>query len=137
LEALADGTLEIIASDHAPHCNFEKEVEFDYAPFGIIGLQTELALSLMRLYHTKLLSLPDLISKFTVNPARLLSLKKGCLSVGSDADITIMDVDREWVFTQEFNASKSSNTPFFGWPLRGKATATIVAGKVVWSDRKN
>ncbi|HEY2329303.1 MAG TPA: dihydroorotase, partial [Verrucomicrobiae bacterium] len=86
LEGLADGTIEILCSDHAPHCDYEKEVEFDYAPFGITGLETELALSLMQLYHAKRLSLPDLIAKYTTAPARLLNLKKGTLTVGADAD---------------------------------------------------
>ena len=79
LEGLADGTIEILCSDHAPHCDYEKEVEFDYAPFGIVGLETELALSLMQLYHPQRVSLSDLIAKYTVNPARLLNLQKGTL----------------------------------------------------------
>src|SRR5206468_8352649 len=82
LEGLADGTIEVLCSDHAPHCDYEKEVEFDYAPFGITGLENELALSLMQLYHTKRISLSDLIAKYTTAPARLLNLKKGTLSVG-------------------------------------------------------
>ena len=77
LEGLADGTIEILCSDHAPHCDYEKEVEFDYAPFGITGLETELALSLMQLYHAKRLGLADLIAKFTVAPARLLQSDQG------------------------------------------------------------
>src|SRR5205823_1484033 len=80
LEALVDGTIEIICSDHAPHCDYEKQVEFDYAPFGIIGLETELPLSLMALHHTGRLGLPALLAKFTVNPARLLRLAKGTLN---------------------------------------------------------
>src|SRR5277367_1974579 len=91
LEGIADGTIEILCSDHAPHCDYEKEVEFDYAPFGITGLETELALSLMQLVKTKRLSLPDLIAKYTINPARLLNLNKGTLGVGVDADVTIFD----------------------------------------------
>src|SRR5579863_10408106 len=90
LAGLADGTIEILCSDHAPHCDYEKEVEFDYAPFGITGLETELSLSLMQLVHTNRLSLSDLISKFTVNPARLLNLSKGTLSAGADADVTVI-----------------------------------------------
>jgi len=133
IEGLADGTIEILGSDHAPHCNFEKEVEFDYAPFGITGLETELALSLMQLYHAKHLGLVDLIAKFTVNPAKLLKIAKGTLSAGADADVTVFDPDHEWVFTTKDSASKSLNCPFFGWKLKGKATATIVSGKVVWS----
>jgi dihydroorotase len=135
LEGLADGTIEILCSDHAPHCDYEKEVEFDYAPFGITGLETELALSLMQLVHAKRLSLADLVAKFTVNPARLLNLNKGTLSVGADADVTVFDPDCEWVFRVEDSASKSKNSPFNGWKLKGKAVATIVAGKIVWSGK--
>jgi dihydroorotase len=135
LEGLADGTLQIICSDHAPHCDYEKEVEFDYAPFGITGLETELSLSLMQLYHTRRLSLADVIAKFTAAPARLLRLPKGTLSVGADADVTVLDPDREWVFDKGASASKSSNSPFYGWPLRGKAVATIVGGRKVWIDQ--
>src|SRR5207302_8935581 len=90
LEGLRDGTIDVLCSDHAPHCDYEKEVEFDYAPFGITGLETELALSLMQLYHTHRLSLADVIRKFTVGPARLLRLSKGTLSPGADADVTVL-----------------------------------------------
>jgi dihydroorotase len=133
LEGLVDGTIEILSSDHAPHCNYEKEVEFDYAPFGITGLETELSLSLMQLYHAKRLGLSELIAKFTVNPARLLDVPKGTLSEGADADVTVFDPDREWVFESKNSASKSLNSPFFGWTLKGKPAVTIVAGKVVWA----
>jgi dihydroorotase len=131
LAGLADGTIEILCSDHAPHCDYEKEVEFDYAPFGITGLETELALSLMQLVHTQRLSLADMVAKFTVNPARLLNLNKGTLSVGADADVTVFDPGQEWIFQREDSASKSRNSPFFGWKLKGQAVATIVAGKRV------
>jgi len=131
LEGLADGTIEIICSDHAPHCAYEKEVEFDRAPFGILGLETELGLSLMALVHKKVLTLPQLVEKFTTGPARLLQLNKGTLSVGADADITVMDPAREWVYDVNQTASKSRNTPFHGWSLKGKAVATIVGGRVV------
>jgi dihydroorotase len=134
LDGLADGTIEILCSDHAPHCDFEKEVEFDYAPFGITGLETELALALMQLYHNGRLSLAEVLSKYTVAPARLLRLGKGSLTVGTDADVTVLAPDQEWVFTRPTTASKSLNSPFYGWPLKGKAVATIVAGKVVWSE---
>lgn len=134
LEGITDGTIEVLCSDHAPHCTYEKEVEFDYAPFGIIGLETELALSLMQLYHSKHLKLSDLIKKYTVNPARLLRLKKGTLAPGADADITVIDLDKEWVFDKTKCASKSLNSPFFGWPLKGKAVTTIVGGRKVWSE---
>jgi dihydroorotase len=135
LEGLVDGTLEIVCSDHAPHCSYEKEVEFDYAPFGITGLETELALSLMQLHHTRRLGLPDLIAKFTIAPARLLRLPKGTLSVGAEADVTVLDPDRQWVFEKSASASKASNSPFYGWPLRGKAVATIVGGRKAWVEQ--
>ena len=135
LEGLADGTIDILCSDHAPHCDYEKEVEFDYAPFGITGLETEFALSLMQLVHTKRIPLMHMIAKFTVNPARLLNLDKGTLSVGADADVTVFDPEQEWVFNREDSASKSKNSPFFGWQLKGKAVATIVAGKIAWSEK--
>jgi len=137
LAGLADGTIEILASDHAPHCDYEKEVEFDYAPFGITGLETELALSLMQLVHSKRLSLTDLIAKYTLNPARLLNLNKGTLGVGADADVTVFDPDQEWVFQREDSASKSRNTPFFGWQLKGRAVATVVAGQIVRTERRD
>jgi dihydroorotase len=135
LEGLTDGTIEILCSDHAPHCDYEKEVEFDYAPFGITGLETELALSLMQLVHTKRISLSEMIAKYTVNPARLLNLNKGTLSPGADADVTVFDPAQEWVYAREDSASKSKNNPFFGWKLKGRVTATIVGGKTVWSEQ--
>lgn len=133
LEGLVDGTIEILCSDHAPHCNFEKEVEFDYAPFGITGLENEFALSLMQLYHSKRLGLADVIAKYTTAPAKLLNLGKGTLSVGADADVTVFDPDCEWVFERSDTASKSHNNPFYGWPLKGRAVATIVGGRKVWA----
>jgi dihydroorotase len=134
LSGIVDGTLEILCSDHAPHCDYEKAVEFDNAPFGIIGLETELALSLMQLYHTKRLGLSDLIGKFTVGPAQLLGLSKGTFSIGADADITVFDPDYEWVFDKTAIASKSGNSPFDRWRLKGKAVATIVGGRKVWAE---
>jgi len=132
LEGIADGTIEVLATDHAPHCSFEKEVEFDYAPFGITGLETALPLALMQLYHSGRMSLPDLIARFTVGPARVLRLDKGTLRPGADADITVFDPDREWVFTPEDTRSKSRNSPFYGWPLKGQVVMTIVAGRRVY-----
>jgi dihydroorotase len=136
LEGLADGTIDVLCSDHAPHCDYEKEVEFDYAPFGITGLETELALALMQLYHTKRLGLADLISRLTVAPARLLRLAKGTLSVGADADVAVLAPDREWTFERRESASKSYNSPFYGWRLKGKAVMTIVGGKKVWAEEE-
>lgn len=133
IEGLADGTIDCIASDHAPHCSYEKEVEFDTAPFGIIRLETELALS-MELVRQKVLSLPQLIGKITVNPAKLLRLSKGRLSVGAEADVTIIDPDCEWTYDVTQSASKARNSPFHGWKFQGRTITTIVGGRVVWRD---
>jgi dihydroorotase len=134
LAGLADGTLEIIASDHAPHTESEKEVEFDYAPFGILGLEVELALSLMALYHTGRLSLPQVLAKLTVNPARLLRFEdgRGQLRVNGVADVTVLAPDVEWLCDRTDTASKSRNNPFHGWPLKGRVVKTIVGGRVVF-----
>ena len=137
LEGIVDGTIEVLGSDHAPHCRFQKEVEFDYAPFGITGLETELSLCLMQLVQTKRMSLSKLIEKFTTAPARLLRLPKGTLSPGADADVTVFDPDLEWTFRKEMSASKSDNTPFHGWAMKGRAVLTIVKGKLVWSEQSS
>jgi dihydroorotase len=134
IEGVADGTLTVLASDHAPHCSYEKEVEFDLAPFGILGLETELGLFLDILLHKKrALSLSRLIAMLTVEPARLLGIDRGTLSVGAHADVTILDPDLEWTVDKESSASRSRNTPFHGWELKGRAIRTVVAGKTVWS----
>lgn len=133
LAGLADGTLDILASDHAPHAKFEKEVEFDAAPFGIVGLETELGLFLSLLFHRhKTIKLPRLIEMLTINPARLLELKSGTLSSGAAADITLIDPELEWTVDSGTFQSISHNTPFNGWKLKGRAVRTIVAGKTVW-----
>jgi dihydroorotase len=134
IDGLVDGTLDILCSDHAPHCDYEKEVEFDSAPFGITGFETELALSLMRLHHTRRMPLTDVIAKFTLAPARLLRLAKGTLAVGADGDVTVFDPEREWVYDRAISASKSANTPFHGWPMKGRALMTIVGGRTVWRE---
>jgi dihydroorotase len=134
LEGVADGTLEILASDHAPHCNYEKDLEFDYAPFGITGLETQLGLALTQLYHSARVPLPDLIARFTTGPAQLLNLPLGSLAIGSEGDVTVMDVDREWEFRLEETASRSRNSPFYGWRMRGKAVGTVLGGAWIWSE---
>ena len=135
IEGVIDGTLDIISSDHAPHCDYEKEVEFDYAPFGITGLETQLALSLMRFHHTGAMKLPDLISRLTDVPAKLVNLdNKGGLGVGMDGDVTVFDADAEWVFRREDTVSQSTNSPFYDWPLKGKPVMTIVGGKIAWRE---
>jgi dihydroorotase len=134
IEGIADGTITILASDHAPHSTYEKEVEFDLAPFGILGLETELGLFLDILVHqTRAISLNRLIELLTVEPARLLGLDRGTLSVGAVADITLIDPELEWTVDREASFSRSRNTPFHGRELRGRAVRTIVAGKTVWA----
>ena len=134
IEGISDGTVTVLASDHAPHCGFEKEVEFDMAPFGILGLETELALFLDILVHqSKAIGLPRLIELLTSNPAKLLGLESGTLSSGAVADVTIIDPDLEWKVDKQASFSRSRNTPFHGWELKGRAVRTIVAGETVWS----
>jgi len=134
IEGIADGTITVLASDHAPHCSYEKEVEFDQAPFGILGLETELGLFLDILIHKRAaISLSRLIELYTVNPAKLLGIDRGTLSVGSVADVTIIDPDLEWTVDKEQSASRSRNNPFHGWQLKGRAVRTIVGGETVWS----
>ncbi len=131
---IADGTITILGSDHAPHTTVEKEVEFDRAPFGILGLETEFGLFHQILVEQhKAIDLPRLIELLTVNPARLLKLDRGTLSVGAAADVTLIDPGLEWTVEPEKFASRSRNTPFGGWRLKGRAVRTIVAGKTVWT----
>ncbi len=129
---LADGTIDAIATDHAPHAPFEKEQEIDFAPFGIIGLETALSLSLS-LVDEGVLSLSSLIQKLTQAPAAILKKPLGRLRVGDQADITMIDPLAEWTVCEESFASKSKNSPFIGWKLKGQATTVIVAGRVVYT----
>lgn len=133
LEGIADGTVEILATDHAPHAAYEKEVEFAAAPFGILGLETAVGLFCTILLHRRrVVELPSLVAMLTVNPARLLGLDRGTLAPGATGDVTVLDPDREWVVDRERFASKSRNTPFHGWELKGRAVRTVVAGRSVW-----
>jgi dihydroorotase len=133
LEGIADGTLSILASDHAPHAGFEKEVEFDAAPFGIVGLETELGLFLDLLVHRhNKIDIVRLIEMYTVEPARLLKLEAGTLAKDAAADITLIDPEMEWTVRAGEFQSASRNTPFDGWKLKGRAVRTIVGGKTIW-----
>jgi len=129
--ALADGTIDVIASDHAPHSTVEKELEFDAAANGLVGLETSLPLSLA-LVQDGLLSFSDLVRKMSVNPARILGLKHVGFRLGSPADVTIIDLDRQFVVDAKTFRSKSRNTPFNGMTLKGKAVMTMVGGKIVY-----
>jgi dihydroorotase len=130
--ALRDGTIDAIATDHAPHTVQEKEQEFDYAPNGIIGLETAFGLTVTTLVEGAVMTLAQAVSKLSWEPARLMGLAKGTLSVGADADVAIVDPAREWTVDVARFASKSRNSPFQGWKLRGQVLATIVGGKLVW-----
>ncbi|MGP8052092.1 MAG: dihydroorotase [Desulfobaccales bacterium] len=129
-EGLRDGALDAIASDHAPHSSLEKDREFEAAAFGLIGLETSLGLSL-KLVHEGVLSLSQLIAKMSLNPARILGLAGGSLAVGAPADLTLIDLNREWTVDVGQFASKSRNCPFHGWTLKGRAVMTLVGGKIV------
>ena len=129
-EGLRDGTIDVIATDHAPHHTDEKLKEFDMAPSGISGLETALGLSLI-LVHDGILTLKELTEKLSSNPARILQMqKKGTLKVGADADIVIVDKNREWKVDAEKFISKGGNTPFHGWNLKGIAVVTIWKGNI-------
>lgn len=134
-EALADGTIEVIATDHAPHTEAEKERDFrTQAPFGLVGLETALGVVLTELVHGKVLSLSDTLATMTCNPARIFGLDKGTLGVGKDADIVVIDLDREWVVDAGAFYSKGRNCPQNGRVLKGKAVLTVVGGRVVMRD---
>lgn len=134
LEGLADGTLTILCSDHAPHAGYEKEKEFDQAPFGITGLETEFSTFCDILVHKrKLISFERLIALYTSEPAALLGLDRGTLRAGAVADITLIDPEKEWTFERETSHSLSKNTPFHGHTWRGRAVRTLVAGETVWT----
>jgi dihydroorotase len=132
-EGIVDGTLSILASDHAPHADFEKEVEFDAAPFGIVGLETELGLFLDLLVHKhRKIGVGRLIEMYTVEPAKLLQIDAGTLAFGAKADVTLIDPELEWTVRAAEFKSASRNTPFDGWKLKGRAVRTIVGGETVW-----
>jgi dihydroorotase len=129
---LADGTIEILASDHAPHASYEKEVEFADAPFGIVGLETELGLFMKLLIQAGVLDWPAMLAKLTINPARLLGLDRGTLAPGAPGAVTLIDPKSVWTVDSSQFHSLSRNTPFDGWELPGRAACTIVNGAVVW-----
>ena len=133
-QGLADGTIDAIATDHAPHAVQEKQLEFDAAPFGIVGFETALPLTLA-LVEEGVLSLETAIAKLTCEPARAFGLNKGTLAPGADADIVLIDPNSPWVVDPDRFHSKSRNTPFTGWKVRGKVVATVVSGTVVYKTR--
>lgn len=135
IEGLRDGTIEVIATDHAPHHEDDKRCGLSCAAFGIVGLETMLPVSL-ELVRTGVLTMPEMIAKMSCNPAALLGLESGTLSVGSEADVCIFDAEEEWVVDREQLVSRGKNTPWHGKTMTGRVTHTLKAGRVVFSEGK-
>ncbi len=136
LEGLKDGTIDAIATDHAPHADFEKDQEFSEAPFGIIGLESAVGVCLDELVSKGVLTVSQFVDKISCSPARILHLPGGTLKEGTVADITVLDADKEWVIDAAKFQSKSRNCPFHGRKVKGAAWMTIVGGKVVMQEGK-
>lgn len=136
LEALKDGTIDIIVSDHSPHAAEEKDCEYMYAPSGFPGLETTLGLLLTELYHKGKMDLPALIAKMTSAPAALFHLNAGSLEAGMPADITVIDLDKEWIVDAEQFYTRGTHSPYVGYRLKGKAVMTVVDGRIVMRDGK-
>jgi dihydroorotase len=134
LAGIADGSVDVIATDHAPHHYDEKNVEYDRAPFGVVGLETAIPIALDRLVHTGLIELSRLIELMSVNPARILRVPGGTLAAGAPADITLLAPDLQVTVDRARLRSRSRNTPFHGWTFRGGVAATIVGGRLVYTN---
>lgn len=132
---LSEGIIDVIATDHAPHSALDKDVEFDKAAFGIIGLETALPLTL-KLVRDGLMDLPSAIAKLSCNPATILGVKGGTIEEGKEADLTVIDLNREYVVQKDGFKSKSRNSPFIGWTMKGKAMLTMVGGRIVWESHE-
>ena len=135
IEGIVNGTVDAIATDHAPHAGSDKMQEFERCPFGITGLETAVGLSLSELVHTGRISVNRMVELFTTGPANILRLNRGSLAPGAPADITIFDLDTEWAYDVQQSFSKSRNSPFGGRRFRGGPLATIVGGEIVWKRR--
>lgn len=136
LKALASGTIDCIATDHAPHSQMEKDKVFNEAPFGIIGMETAFPVVFTELVDKGVLSLPQLIEKMTVAPAAIMNLKKGSLSIGADADVTILDPQWEGVLEESILQSRSRNCPYIGWQVKGRVVSTIVGSRMIMNEGK-
>jgi dihydroorotase len=132
LDGILNGAIDAIATDHAPHPGSEKMQEFESCPFGILGLETAIGVSLEQLVHPGKISVARLVELFTMGPARILGLDRGTLAAGAPADVTIFSTDRDWTYDVNKSFSKSRNSPFDGKTFRGGPVATVVAGEVVW-----
>jgi dihydroorotase len=131
-EGLRDGTLDVLATDHAPHHYDEKEQAFDDAPFGVVGLETALALVHTHLVLEGVIDLPTMVDRMSLAPARAFNLPGGSLVEGGPADVTVFDPARRWTVVPEAFQSRSRNTPFGGWELTGRAVLTLVEGRIAW-----
>ena len=127
---VADGTIRFLATDHAPHCSYEKEVEFDEAPFGVVGLETALGIYLTELVHSGMLSMREMVVKMSTFPSEYFGLGRGSLAVGAAGDVTVIDPERKWTVRKAEFASRGRNTPFEGRELRGRAVLTLVDGQI-------
>jgi len=134
IAGIADGSVDVIATDHAPHHYDEKRVEFDRAPFGITGLETAVSLCFDRLVHRGIISIARLVELLSMNPAQIMRVPGGSLTEGAPADISVLAPDLRVTVSVEHMRSKSRNTPFDGWTLRGGVAATIVGGRVVYRN---
>jgi dihydroorotase len=132
IEGIVAGVVDAIATDHAPHPGSEKMQEFEKCPFGIIGLETALAVALETLVHSGRISLMKLVELLTIGPARILKLDRGRLAVGAPGDVTVFDPDLDWTYDVNKSHSKSANSPWHGRKFRGAPVATAVGGRVVW-----
>ncbi len=134
INGIADGVIEVLATDHAPHAGSEKMQEFERCPFGITGLETAIGLTLERLVHPGKITLKHMVELYTTNPARVMNLPKGRLAVGESADVTIFSTGHEWTYDVNQTYSKSKNSPFHGHKFKGGPVATVVGGKFVWKS---
>jgi dihydroorotase len=132
IEGIVDGTIDCLATDHAPHTEIDKDGDFDSAPFGIVGLETALGIYLSALVDAGHLTLPELIARMTVKPYEVLGRSGGTLAPGADADVTVFDPSKRWTVRASEFASKGRNTPFEGWELPGRVLLTVVAGRAVY-----
>jgi dihydroorotase len=132
LEGIVNGAIDAIATDHAPHPGSEKMQEFESCPFGILGLETAIGISLAQLVHPSKIGVARMVKLFTMGPARILGLDRGTLAQGAPADVTIFSTDREWTYDVNKSFSRSRNSPFDGKTFKGGPVATVVAGEVVW-----
>lgn len=136
IEGVVDGTVDAIATDHAPHAEHEKECEFDYAAFGMIGLETALPVCLSVLYHTRKVQLMDIIGKLTHQPLKILGFNSSGIKEGSRANLVIFDPEKNWMYTKNIIKSKSKNSPFIGKKMQGRVISTIYNGKKVYDERE-